>query len=165
MARKGGHGALARSVKRGQPDIVDRRLQALFAYWEKERGDRALPSRHDIDPAALRFVLGHLILLDVLRDPIQFRIRLQGTELEWWMGGDLTGQTLDQLRSPGLSALAHQCLTTVIETRVPFHKIGEETIGDLPRHYEALLLPLASDGVSVNMVLAAVLCRDDRARS
>lgn len=165
MARKSGHGALARSAARGQPDLVDRRLHALYAYWERERGTRGMPSRNDIDPAELRFVLGHLVLLDVLQDPLRFRIRLQGTELEWWMGSDLTGKTLDHLRSLALSALAHECLRKVVETRRPLHKIGEEIIGDLPRRYEALLLPLGSDGASVNMVLAAVLCREERAQS
>lgn len=124
-----------------------------------------MPARTDIDPAALRFILGHLVLLDVLRGPLQFRIRLQGTELEWWMGGNLTGEDIDRLRTPALRVLARKCLTTTIESRVPFHQIGEEIVGDLPRRYEGLLLPLSSDGVKVNMVLAAVLCREDRASS
>ena len=162
MARKGGPEALARSSTRRAPPFSDPRLSALHAYWEKERGDRPLPSRTDIDPAALRFVLGHLVLLDVLREPLRFRIRLQGTELEWWMGGNLTGQEIERLRTPALRALVRKCLTATVESRVPHHRIGEEIVGDLPRRYEALLLPLASDGANVNMVLAAVLCRDDR---
>lgn len=162
MARKGGHEALARSSSRREPPFSDPRLSALHAYWERERGDRSLPSRTDIDPAELRFILGYLVLLDVVRDPLRFRIRLQGTELEWWMGGNLTGQGIDQLRTPALRALATKCLTATVESRAPCHRIGEEVVGDLPRRYEALLLPLASDGVNVNMVLAAVLCREDR---
>src|SRR5690242_10435304 len=111
MARKGGPEALARSGTRRERPFRDSRLSALHAYWEKERGDRPLPSRTDIDPAALRFILGHLVLLDVLREPLTFRIRLQGTELEWWMGGNLTGQEIDRLRAPALRALAKKCLT------------------------------------------------------
>jgi len=165
MARKGGQGALARSSASRELRFIDPRLNALYAYWNKERGGRPLPSRTDIDPAALRFILGHLVLVDVLRDPLQFRIRLQGTELEWWMGGNLTGQGIDRLRTPALSALARKCLTATVESRAPLHQLGEEIIGDLPRRYEALLLPLASDGVNVNMVLAGVLCREDRSSS
>ena len=136
--------------------------EAIRPGGQTERGDRPLPSRTDIDPAALRFVLGHLVLLDVLREPLRFRIRLQGTELEWWMGGNLTGQEIERLRTPALRALVRKCLTATVESRVPHHRIGEEIVGDLPRRYEALLLPLAGDGANVNMVLAAVLCRDDR---
>lgn len=165
MARKAGNRALYQPAAHIETDIVDPRLRQLHAYWRDERGGRALPSRTDIDPAALRFVLGYLVLVDVCRDPLRFRIRLQGTELEWWIGADLTGKTLESLPSPELRSLAAELLMRVVESHAPLHKVGEEMIGDLPRRYEALFLPLASDGINVNMVLAAVLCRDDRQRS
>lgn len=162
MARKGGNRALAHPVTHPRLKIVDRRLQRLHEYWEKERGKRPLPARTDIDPVELRFLLGHLLLLDVLDEPQQFRVRLQGTELERWMGGDLTGKTLDQLPSRQLEAIALECLARTVEAKAPYHKIGEQIIDDMPRRFEALILPLATDGVIVNMLLAAVLCRDDR---
>lgn len=162
MARKAGNRAVHQPPEQIGPDIVDPRLRRLHAYWHDERGSRALPSRTDIDPAALRFVLGYLVLVDVCRDPVRFRIRLQGTELGWWIGADLTGKTLESLRAPELRSLAAELLMRAVESGAPLHKVGEEMIGDLPRRYEALLLPLASDGINVNMVLAAVLCRDDR---
>lgn len=162
MANDGRDRMLARSVPPQLPGIIDERLKQLLAYWDKERGKRPMPARTDIDPVELRFILGHLILLEVLRGPLQFRVRLQGTEMKWWMGHDLTGKTLDQLSSPQLEAVAYECLANTIETAAPYHKIGDEIIDDMPRRFEALLLPLGSDGVAVNMVLAAVLCRDDR---
>ena len=163
MARRGGNRARADAEAGAQSPIVDPRLQQLQDYWSKGRGARALPARTDIDPVELRFLLGHLILLDVLDRPRQFRVRLQGTELERWMGGNLTGKTIDQLRSASLAALAAECLTRVVETKRPYHRIGEQLIDDIPRRFEALILPLAADGTTVNMLLAAVLCRDDRA--
>lgn len=150
-----------RSVTRPQLEIVDERLRRLHEYWEKERGKRALPARTDINPVELRYLLGHIILLDVLNEPQQFRVRLQGTELERWMGGDLTGKTLDHLPSPQLAAVAQECLAKAIEARGPYHRIGAQIIDDIPRRFEALILPLAADGVAINMLLAAVLCRDD----
>jgi hypothetical protein len=153
---------LAHSVPPRLPNIINERLRQLLAYWEKERGDRSMPARTDIDPVELRFILGHIILLEVMREPLQFRVRLQGTEMQWWMGHDLTGKTLDQLASAELEAVAYECLTNTVETAAPYHTIGDEIIDDMPRRFEALLLPLGNDGVTVNMVLAAVLCRDDR---
>ncbi len=144
-----------------QLEIADARLRRLHEYWQKERGKRALPARNDIDPVALRFILGHLLLLDVLSEPPLFRIRLQGTELERWMGGNFTGRTIDQLPSPQLRSAAAQCLTSAVEARTPYHRIGEEIVDDIPRRFEALILPLSSDGTVINMLLAAVLCRDD----
>jgi hypothetical protein len=161
MPRNGVNRLLAHPVSPDHLDILDPRLKQLLAYWNKERGSRPLPSRTNINPIELKFLLGHIILLDVLKEPLQFRVRLQGTELQW-MGCDLTGKTLDQLPSAELRAVADEYLVATVETCAPFHKIGDEIIGDMPRRFEALLLPLASDGVTVNMVLAAVLCRDDR---
>jgi hypothetical protein len=163
MARDGGGRAVAHSVSPDLPRIFDPRLRQLLAYWNKERGERPLPARTDIDPVELKFLLGYIMLLDVLPEPRQFRVRLQGTELQWWLGCDLTGKALDQLPSAELVAVAHDCLASTVETRAPFHKMGDELIGDMPRRFEALLLPLASDGVVIDIVLAAVLCRDERA--
>ena len=146
----------------GQPEIADRRLQQLLDYWEKARGSRLLPSRSDIDPSELRFLLGHLILLDVLREPPRFRVRLQGTEVGWWAGGDFTGRTLDQVPSPALAAVAQAHLAVCVDSAKPHHWRGELAIAEVPRRYEGLILPLAADGKSVNMLLAAVLCQDRR---
>jgi len=149
-------------VTRPQLEIVDERLRRLYEYWKKERGKRPLPARNDIDPVELRYLLGHLILLDVLNEPRQFRVRLQGTELERWMGGDLTGKTLDHLASPQLATVADELLAQTVEMRAPCHRLGMQVIDDIPRRFEALVLPLAANGITVNMLLAAVLCRDDR---
>lgn len=162
VAKPRGARAVARSATPQQPEIVDRRLQRLLDYWEKGRGARALPARSDINPGDLRFLLGHLILLDVVREPLRFRVRLQGTEVEWWMGGDLTGKTIDQLSSPTLAAAAQEHLAASAEAARPCHRIGEQKVADVPRRYEALILPLSADGKTVNMLLAAVLCHDGR---
>ncbi len=165
MARKAGQRALVHPAPHPEPHLADPRLHKLYTYWDRERGARSLPARTDIDPAELRFVLGHLLLLDVLRNPLQFRVRLQGTELEWWIGGSITGQTLENLPSPSLRETAYELLSATVESRAPVHRIGEEIVADLPRRYEALLLPLARDGRNVNMVLVGVLCRDEHLRS
>lgn len=158
MARSGGRHAIAHSTPPQQPEIVDHRLRRLYEYWQRERGMRPLPSRTDIDPRQLKFLLGYLSLLDVLKEPLRFRVRLQGTELGWWLGGDFTGRTLDQLPASQLAAVIHQRLANAVNTAAPCHHRGEEIIADLPRRYEALILPLATDGMTVNMLLTAVLC-------
>jgi hypothetical protein len=56
--------------------IEDRRLAQLYDYWLSRKGSRRFPSRGDIDPLDFRYVLGHVMLVDVLRDPVRFRVRL-----------------------------------------------------------------------------------------
>lgn len=50
-------------------------LVQLFHHWQTMRGTRPMPRRADFDPASLPLLLGNLILVDVLRDPLRFRYR------------------------------------------------------------------------------------------
>jgi hypothetical protein len=143
-----------------KPKIVDPLLDRLFGYWNKQRGFRLMPSRADIDPVEMRFILGHLMLIDVQRPPLEFRIRLQGTKFAWWVGGEFTGRMLDELPSPELRALAREYLTTVVETRAPFHNLGDRILDGIPRRFEVLILPLSGSSAAVDMLLGAVRCRD-----
>ena len=56
------------------------KLQQLYDYWSVKRGERKMPSRADIDPLDMTFVMGNVILVDVIAgEPPGFRIRLHGT--------------------------------------------------------------------------------------
>jgi hypothetical protein len=140
------------------PQIDDRELKRLYDYWVERRGNRLMPARADIDPLAIGYILGHLFLFDVLPGP-KFRIRLQGSELTWWIGQELTGDLLDGLPQPQLRALAQTSLADVVAVRRPTHWIGNHDLDGVRRHYETLLLPLSSDGSSVDVVIAGIRCR------
>jgi hypothetical protein len=75
----------------------------------------------------------------------------------------LTGRTVDQLSSPTLASVAQEHLAASADSARPCHRIGEQKIADVPRRYEALILPLAADGKTVNMLLAAVVCQGGHA--
>lgn len=143
-----------------RPKIVDPLLHRLFDYWNKQRGFRLMPSRADIDPVEMRFILGHLMLIDVQRPAIEFRVRLQGTKLAWWMGGEYTGKTLGELPLQELRSLAREYLTAVVESRAPVHRTGDRILDGIPRRFEVLLLPLSGSTTAVDMLLGAVRCRD-----
>jgi len=68
----------------------------LFAHWDKLRGERAAPTRADIDPAKLRGFLADVFMLDA--QPWQGgRIRLAGTRICALFGHELKGQRLPDL--------------------------------------------------------------------
>lgn len=138
--------------------IADRDLRRLYDYWAEQRGDRSMPARADIDPLAIGYILGHLFLFDVLPGP-RFRVRLQGSELTWWVGRELTGGLLDALPQPDLRSLAQTSLADVVAARNPTHWIGNHDLDGVRRHYEALLLPLSSGGERVDVVVAGIRCR------
>jgi hypothetical protein len=138
--------------------IADPLLQKLYEYWETTRDGRSMPSRDDLDPVDMRFILGHVALIDVLRHPLQFRVRLQGTELVRWTGSDLTGQMLDELRYPETRAVAHRCLTAVVESGFPYYAHENRMLERMVRRFEVLVLPLSVGGTPVAMLLAALRC-------
>jgi hypothetical protein len=139
--------------------ISDLRLQKLYAYWETACDGRPMPSRDELDPVEMRFILGYLALIDVTQHPPRYRVRLQGTELERWVGRDLTGQTLDELPYPETRAVAYRCLDAVVESGLPYHARESRMLEEMLRDFEVLVLPLSAGGESVAILLAAIRCR------
>jgi hypothetical protein len=133
-------------------------LKRLYADWAARRRARSMPARDDFDPLDLKYALGKLLLVDVLYRPLQFRFRLIGTELVDRAGFDLTGKSLDAYPNPEFRALMRQHYTAVVETRRPLRSVETNLVLDgRVRRYEALLLPLAADCETVDMLLIGVV--------
>ena len=67
------------SIPTSVPTITAPQLRQLYSYWSERRGTRRYPRRADLDPIGLRFILGNVILVDVIGgEPPRFRIRLHG---------------------------------------------------------------------------------------
>lgn len=66
-------------------------IKDLHSYWQRQKGNRACPSKVDIRPKDLVPYLPHVFLVDVL-DGINFRFRMAGTHFceitERRMAGD-----------------------------------------------------------------------------
>src|SRR3546814_6157759 len=74
-----------------------------YEYWKQKRGDRPMPAESDLDPAEIRKILPHVILLDVRQEPLDFHYRLIGTKMDEHMLGRYTGLWMSQIphqRSP-----------------------------------------------------------------
>lgn len=140
--------------------IRDPLLRQLYDFWDAKRGGREMPGRRDFDPLELRWILGNVLLLDVLRDPPGFRFRVHGTNLAQRAGFDMTGKTMDEYPDPEYAKVALRSFSTAVETRRPFARINERTIEGRAYGYEALHLPLSSDGEHVDMLLVGLIYRD-----
>ena len=131
-------------------------LAALLKYWEGRRGERAMPSRADMDPVDLpRRLLPNLFLVDVEEAPRRYRYRLVGTELTAVMRRELKGQYIDEMpflfRKFALPAYAE-----VMERRTPVYKEINAIEALWRIRYRRLLLPLSSDGQRIDMILGAI---------
>src|SRR3546814_9628318 len=74
-----------------------------YEYWKQKRGDRPMPAESDLDPAEIRKILPHVILLDVRQEPLDFHYRLIGTKMDQHMLGRYPGLWMSQIhhqRSP-----------------------------------------------------------------
>jgi hypothetical protein len=108
-------------------------------------------------------LLPNLVLVDVLWSPLRFRYRLLGTRLDAMIGKSLVGQWLDQAyaREPGGGAIIGQYVR-VAQTREPAWRRGPPHVGSDARCHEieALRLPFASDGNTVDMILGLTMYFD-----
>lgn len=67
-------------------------LKRLLDLWREKCAGRGMPARRDILPEDMRFLLGRILVLDVLHDPLRFRFRLVGTSLVEAIGFNPTGK-------------------------------------------------------------------------
>jgi hypothetical protein len=131
-------------------------LAALVDYWERKRGDRAMPRRRDIDPLDMpRPLLPHLDLVE-FGDGGRARYRLIGTALVDAMGRDMTGRFLDTVLSGEHAAFVDRLYRDVQRACRPVYGLCRLGIGaGRTLRLRRLVTPLSEDGSVVTMVLGA----------
>lgn len=134
--------------------VVTPRLGRLYDYWQGKRGGRICPARRDIDPLEMRWAMGHLCLLDHVADTDDFRFRLYGVEFVRKEGMDLTGKLMSDHPDGIHAARVNRLLRHVRRSARPWAGHEESTILGRPWSYTSLILPLAADGETVDMILA-----------
>lgn len=130
-------------------------LQRLLKDW-RQRGEtrRALPRRDDFSPEELRYMLGHVVLFDVVGRPARYRYRLYGSHFTFSRGFDLTGKFIDEHPNPDFSTRAIASLDHACRLCLPIFGAGLITQADGRLHHiETLALPLAEDGAAPDVVL------------
>ncbi len=134
--------------------IEDKRLLALYRYWESKRGERTMPARADIDPTEIPALLPIILLVDVMETGT-YRYRLAGTEIVGTFGHDITGKTFAEVL-PGGKYLEYitSLVNDVVSNGRPLYSesafLSKEHFG---RQVRRLVLPLSADGQVVDMIL------------
>jgi len=136
--------------------ISSPQLQRLLADWHARRRGRNLPARKDFDVLDLKYMMGNLNLLEVLRDPLRFRYRVHCSLAVDRVGLNLTGKTIDVYPEQDYAARVHAAFVEVTHSRMPKLDAGYELINDKPIRFEALVLPLSDDGESVDMIMVGL---------
>jgi hypothetical protein len=116
----------------------------LYAYWDARRGKRAAPERADIEPGAIRHVLGDSFIL-ALDERAGHPFRLAGTRVCALFGRELKDERFDNLWSEEsqkamsgiLGALADEAAGIVAGVRA-------QNAAGAPLELELILLPLGA---------------------
>ncbi|MBX7146054.1 MAG: PAS domain-containing protein [Alphaproteobacteria bacterium] len=129
--------------------IENEKLRQLVQYWESLRKGRKMPSRSDINPVDLSFMLGWIILLEVHHtgipdDPFHFRYRLVGAELEKVSQVQFQGRWAHELSDNFQRYAALLAFSEAAKTGEPnfYHIILRRNEKEL--FYERVTLPLTA---------------------
>lgn len=128
--------------------------QEVFSYWCSLRRDGLLPGRADIRPQDIKRLLPTVSLIDVSREPLDYRLRLAGTGLYGVYGHEITGRTLREVYSRDAAAYWREELDKVALGGRP--GVGCHNLAWKGAPHASLFwmrLPLASDGEIVDMIL------------
>ncbi len=127
--------------------------EAVKRWWFAARRSCGLPSAADIDIKQLKTVLPRLILHDVEPARPAFRIRLAGEEYAAMIGRQPKGLTLAEL--PAARSLRRRYMWAVRHRQPYYTRPLELTWAARPyRRYQALVMPLSTDGSRVDALLA-----------
>jgi hypothetical protein len=143
-------------------------FRALLEYWMSKRPAGAapgwLPGRQHVDPAELPPRQLQQVLLFEVVPPSgsmaarRFRFRVAGTAFAQLVGRDVTGLHVDELGAPDRVAPVDRALNMVVDARRPVFLEGRLTLPSAEFCWVRRLgVPLAQDGVQVDMVLSVWL--------
>jgi hypothetical protein len=128
--------------------------QEMFAYWASLRRGAGLPGRVDLHPVNMKRLLPTVSLIDVVREPRDYRLRLAGTGLYGVYGREITGKGLSEVYNTAAADYWRKELDKVVDERRP--GVGVHSLAWRGAPHMSILwlrLPLASNGKDVDMIL------------
>jgi hypothetical protein len=135
------------------------RTAAFYRYWDGKRRGRLMPSRADIEPLEMKAWLAGTALIQVTRDPAApngyaLRYRLIGSRPTILRSKDVTGMRVETGYFGASLEAALENYRLVIEEKTLVYDWDHTPAADgYAREAETLLLPLSTDGETVDMVL------------
>lgn len=137
---------------RAQLVIKDHRK--LYDYWRKQASGSRLPSRKDINPAAIRALLPHVCLIDIEKGIQDAVFRLAGTRIRDIYGFEITGRSLREMEWGDRAVYWDAIYRYIVDKCAPMQGIVKGPLAQR-EHITAfwLRLPLSDDGERVNKIL------------
>jgi hypothetical protein len=116
----------------------------FFAYWDEKRGDARAPDRGEIEPAAVRELLGDIFVLSY-DGAAGHPFRVAGTRVCALLGRDLKDRSFSALFAPDARREIEDIIAVVAEEMLAAVAGITATAEDgSPAHLELLLLPFSA---------------------
>jgi hypothetical protein len=131
----------------------------LFDYWNERRGERLAPERADIEPAAIRHVLGDTFVIEMCGSENHL-FRIAGTRLCALFGRELKAESFLKLWNRTGQTAIRELLAVVMDEKVGIVASATGSTADdilAPINLELLLLPLAFRSHSEARVMGALV--------
>jgi hypothetical protein len=113
----------------------------FFAYWDAQRGAARAPERSEIEPGAVRELLGDIFVLSY-DTPAGYPFRVAGTRVSALLGSDLKDRSFSALFTRESRREIEDIVTVVAEEMLAAVAGITATAQDgSPAHLELLLLP------------------------
>ncbi|MGY2905567.1 PAS domain-containing protein [Bradyrhizobium sp. URHC0002] len=129
----------------------------FFAYWDAKRGDARAPDRSEIEPGAVRELLGDIFVLSYDNDA-GYPFRVAGTRVSALLGRDLKDTSFSALFTADNRREIEEIITCVAEEMLAaIAGITATSEDGTTTHLELLLLPFnnrAHAPISLTGVLA-----------
>lgn len=136
------------------------RVAGLRSLWERLRGGRPFPPRSAFDMPTLQPWLTHIEIVEVHPQPDggrRYRYRLVGTAINGIDGIEVTGRFADEVFGDLYrSVIEHY--DRAMESRAPVESLFEIMVNRRGTTYRycKLVLPLSTDGETVDMLLVYI---------
>ena len=144
-----------RDVDAVLPRIHSAKIPLVLKHWLSLRKGERLPASADIDPAAIKSALPHVMITGISHDPFRVLYRLVGTEIVRWARFDFTNRYADELIFQDDGRDWTDYYRAVVTARQPAFGVTDwaETEGP-PYWAEFLICPLSDDGETINRCIA-----------
>jgi hypothetical protein len=128
---------------------------AFHELWLAKCAGRTLPARADFDPAEMKNHLPGITLIDVVADARRFVYRLVGTREVAMRDNDPTGKGVAEGYFGTTAEQSLAAYQAVVDKRAPcFERRRFVTPDGRVGNEESVLLPLSSDGVTIDKIIA-----------
>jgi len=117
----------------------------LFAYWNERRGTRLAPERGDIEPSAIRDVLGNSFII-AFDPPADHPFRLAGTKVCALFRHELKGEAFGALWDEASRKMMRETVAIVADEAGAVVADASATTAEGTLDLELLLLPLYHRG-------------------